>query len=496
MILREIIRGINIKKFDGDDGLEISGISIDSNKVKEGYLFAALKGEKTDGHRYIDSAVAKGAAALLVEDVPGKAYPGISVIEAGDSRESLAKASANFYGNPTKELCLAGVTGTNGKTTVTYLLESIWNEERRNPGVIGTIEYRYGGRRVEAPMTTPESLDLMKMFREMRDSGVDTAAMEVSSHAIDRKRALECHFDAALFTNLTQDHLDYHGTIENYFNAKKRLFTELLPASEKENKFSVINIDDSFGKELAEEAPGTVVAYSLGNKSAAVFAESFSVSDVGITARVNTPWGAIRINSSLFGEHNLSNILAAASAALALGSSVTAVENAVARFSKVPGRLERVENTSGFQVLVDYAHTPDALKNVLRAVRPLTGGRVILVFGCGGDRDRTKRPKMGAIGKELSDVLIVTSDNPRTESPEAIIDDIERGVFESGAANKPYLRISDRKEAIRHAINMAREKDTVLIAGKGHEDYQIVGTTKFPFDDRTAARDILKEKLN
>ncbi|MEW6146003.1 MAG: UDP-N-acetylmuramoyl-L-alanyl-D-glutamate--2,6-diaminopimelate ligase [Thermodesulfobacteriota bacterium] len=496
MTLREIIRGIKIKKFDGDDGLEISGISIDSNKVKEGYLFAALKGEKTDGHRYIDSALGNGARALLVEDEPGRTCHGVSVIVAEDSRESLAKAAANFYGNPADELCLAGVTGTNGKTTVTYLLESIWKEERRNPGVIGTIEYRYAGRRVDAPMTTPESLDLMRLLREMRDSGVDCAAMEVSSHAIDRKRVLECHFDAAVFTNLTQDHLDYHGTMENYYNAKKKLFTELLRDSNKKNKFSIINIDDPFGREIARIAPGAVLTYSLRDKNASVFAESYRVSEEGITARVDTPYGRVEIKSPLFGEHNLSNILASVAAALSLGSPPGAVERAVASFTAVPGRLERVENALGFQVLVDYAHTPDALKNVLNAVRPLTAGKVILVFGCGGDRDRTKRPKMGIIGRELTDVLIVTSDNPRTESPEDIIDDIERGVFESGTDNRPYFRISDRKEAIRKALGIAREKDTVLIAGKGHEDYQILGTRKFPFDDRTVAGDILKEMLN
>jgi UDP-N-acetylmuramoyl-L-alanyl-D-glutamate--2,6-diaminopimelate ligase len=496
MTLREVIRGIKIIKLQGEDGLEISGISIDSNKVREGYLFAALKGEKTDGHRYIDQALGNGASALLVEDALGRACPGISVIVAEDSRESLAKAAANFYGNPSDELCLAGVTGTNGKTTVTYLLESIWREEKRKPGVIGTIEYRYAGSSVDAPMTTPESLDLMRLLREMRDSGVDCAAMEVSSHAIDRKRVLECHFDAAVFTNLTQDHLDYHGTIENYYNAKKRLFTELLRDSDKKNKFSIVNIDDPFGREIAKEAPGTVMTYSLRDQSASVFAESCRVSEEGITARVNTPYGRVEIKSPLFGEHNLSNILAAVSAALSLGSSINAVERAVAGFGAVPGRLERVENPLGFQILVDYAHTPDALKNVLNAVRPLTAGKVILVFGCGGDRDRTKRPKMGIIGRELSDVLIVTSDNPRTEPPEGIIDEIERGVFQSGDDSRPYFRISDRKEAIRKALGIAREKDTVLIAGKGHEDYQILGTKKFPFDDRTVAGDILKEMIN
>ncbi|HVY55009.1 MAG TPA: UDP-N-acetylmuramoyl-L-alanyl-D-glutamate--2,6-diaminopimelate ligase [Thermodesulfobacteriota bacterium] len=496
MKLREIIRGIKTKKFDGDDRLEISGISIDSNKVKEGYLFAALRGEKTDGHRYIDSALRNGAVALLVEDAPENGYPGITVVRAGDSRESLARAAANYYGHPTKELTLAGVTGTNGKTTVTYLLESIWKEEGRNPGVIGTIEYRYGGSKVEAPMTTPESLDLMRMFREMRDAGVDCAAMEVSSHAIDRKRVLECHFDAAVFTNLTQDHLDYHGTIENYFGAKKRLFTELLSASDKKDKFSVINIDDPFGVEIAKDAPGSLVTYSLRDTSASVSAAGFRVSGEGIRARLSTPWGGAEIESPLFGEHNLSNILAASAAALSLGSSPEAVERAVSGFTAVPGRLERVENPLGFQVLVDYAHTPDALKNVLLAVRPLTAGKLILVFGCGGDRDRTKRPKMGGIGRELSDVLIVTSDNPRTESPEEIIDEIERGVLGPGALDKPYFRITDRKEAIRKAVGIAGKNDTVLIAGKGHEDYQIIGTTKHPFDDRAVTRELLKEKLN
>jgi UDP-N-acetylmuramoyl-L-alanyl-D-glutamate--2,6-diaminopimelate ligase len=496
MILREIIRGTNIIKFDGYDGLEISGVSIDSNKVKEGYLFVALKGEKTDGHEHIESAFRNGAKAFLVEDRPEKSFPGVSVIEVADSRESLARVSANIYGHPTKELSLAGVTGTNGKTTITYLLESIWKAENKTAGVIGTIEYRFGDNKIEAPMTTPESLDLMRILREMRASGVNYAAMEVSSHAIDRKRVMECHFDAAVFTNLTQDHLDYHGTIENYFDAKKKLFTKLLRDSEKKNKFSVINIDDPYGREILKDAPETVVTYSIKDKTASVFAERWRVSEKGISALVNTPYGKLEVDSRLFGEHNLSNILAAVSASLSLGSSTASVESAISRFSNVPGRLERVENPLDFQILVDYAHTPDALRNVLLAVRPLTKGSLILVFGCGGDRDRTKRPKMGVIGRDLSDILIVTSDNPRTESPEEIIDDIERGVLECSAGDKPYFRMSDRKEAIKKALSIAGGKDIVLIAGKGHEDYQIIGAKKFPFDDRTVAGDILKEMLN
>ncbi|MFI5321928.1 MAG: UDP-N-acetylmuramoyl-L-alanyl-D-glutamate--2,6-diaminopimelate ligase [Thermodesulfobacteriota bacterium] len=496
MILREIIKGINIKKFDGYDGLGISGVSIDSNRVKEGYLFIALKGEKTDGHRYIESAFRNGAKAFLVEDQPEKTYPGVSIIEVGDSRESLARVAANFYGHPTKELSLVGVTGTNGKTTITYLLESIWKAEHKTAGVIGTIEYRFGNNKIEAPMTTPESLELMRILREMRDSGVDYAAMEVSSHAIDRKRVMECHFDAAVFTNLTQDHLDYHGTIENYFDAKKKLFTELLSESEKKNKFSIINIDDPYGREILKEASEKVLTYSTKDKSASVFAERLRISEEGISAVVNTPYGIVGIESRLFGEHNLSNILAAVSVSLSLGSSISSVEDAILRFSNVPGRLERVENPLDFQILVDYAHTPDALRNVLLAVRPLTKGNLILVFGCGGDRDRTKRPIMGVIGRDLSDIMIITSDNPRTEPPEEIIDDIERGVLGSSSDGKPYFRISDRKEAIKKALTIAADKDTVLIAGKGHEDYQIVGTKKFTFDDRMVAREILKEMLN
>jgi len=493
MILREIVRGIDILRSYGYDGLEISGISFDSQLIQEGFLFVALKGEKTDGHKYIESAVKNGAKALIVEKAPDAAYPGVSVIEVADSRTSLAAAAANFYGHPTKELSLVGVTGTNGKTTVTYLLESIWNYERKKAGVIGTIDYRFGSKKFNAPMTTPESLDLMRMFREMREYGTDYVAMEVSSHAIDRKRVLECHFDAAVFTNLTQDHLDYHGTLEKYLSAKKKLFTELLASSEKKKKFSIINIDDPSGIEIAKEAPCDLVTYSITNGSASVGVEDRNITDQGIRATVNTPFGRVKIQSQLFGEHNLSNILAAVSAALALGSRVESVEGALSGFTTVPGRLERIENPFGFQILVDYAHTPDALQNVLMAVRPLTGGRVILVFGCGGDRDTTKRPKMGAIGRELSDILIVTSDNPRTESPEGILDDIEAGVLEGKADHKPYLRITDRKEAIKQAISMARESDTVLIAGKGHEDYQILGTKKYPFDDRVIARETITD---
>jgi UDP-N-acetylmuramoyl-L-alanyl-D-glutamate--2,6-diaminopimelate ligase len=343
-------------------------------------------------------------------------------------------------------------------------------------------------------MTTPESLDLMGIFREMRDCGVDTVAMEVSSHAIDRQRVKECHFDVAVFTNLTQDHLDYHDTIQDYFEVKKRLFTEFLEESEKKNKFSIINIDDSFGARIVNDAPGNVVTYSINNETATIHAVSSEITDNGIEASISTPQGLIQVKSALFGEHNLSNILAAVAITISLGSPINAIEKGISQISSVPGRLEGVPNKCGFKVLVDYAHTPDALKNVLLAVRPLTKGNLILVFGCGGDRDSAKRPLMGDIGRELSDILIVTSDNPRTEDPEIIIDQIEKGVLRAGEDNSPYLRITDRIAAIKQSIKIAKENDTVLIAGKGHEDYQIIGTTKYPFDDREIARESLSLK--
>jgi UDP-N-acetylmuramoyl-L-alanyl-D-glutamate--2,6-diaminopimelate ligase len=493
MILRELLNDIDGVNFKGDLDLNISGVSFDSKKVKEGFLFVALTGENTDGHSYIDSAVKNGAKALIVEKLPEINSQEVSVVQVNDSRAALAVVSANFFGHPTKELTLVGITGTNGKTTITYLLESIWQHQNKKSGIIGTIDYRYADIIKPSSMTTPESLDLMGMFREMRESGVETVAMEVSSHAIDKQRVAQCHFDSAVFTNLTQDHLDYHDSMENYFEVKKRLFTEFLEESEKEEKYSIINIDDPFGVRLVEDVSGNIVTYSIANPNANVYAQFSTITAYGIEAKVVTPKGELQIKSTLFGEHNLSNILAAVAAACSLGTSNEDIEKGIANIDSVPGRLEGIPNENGFNVLVDYAHTPDALKNVLLASRPLTKGRLILVFGCGGDRDNAKRPLMGKIGKELSDVLIVTSDNPRTEDPEVILDHIEEGVYQARESEKPYHRIADRAQAIKQAIRSAQKNDTILIAGKGHEDYQIIGTTKHPFDDRKIAREALKE---
>ena len=490
MILSELIEGIEVNTLRGSSGLNISGISIDSNKVQEGFLFVALKGEKTDGHKYIGQAVTKGAAAVIAEKTPDAPYERVTVIEVPDSRVTLAGVSANYYAHPSKELSLVGITGTNGKTTVTYLLESIWRQECLRSGIIGTVDYRFGDNTTESLMTTPESLDLMRMLREMRNSGVEIVAMEVSSHALDKKRVIGCHFDAAVFTNLTQDHLDYHGTLEDYLNAKRTLFTEVLKRSDKEEKFSIINLDDPYGDDIRQQAPGEVITYSAHDRSAAVYAETYEITGEGISARINTPGGSLDINSELFGAYNLSNILAAAATAVSLGSSMDNIEKGLSRIAAIPGRLEGVQNTLGFKVLVDYAHTPDALENVLRAARPLTAGNLILVFGCGGDRDRGKRPRMAAVVQELADVAYVTSDNPRTEDPQAIVEEILRG-FRPQAAKSVRVDV-DRRRAIARAIAEADPGDTVLIAGKGHEDYQIVGDEVLPFDDAIVARECLE----
>jgi len=493
MILRELTDGIKIKKIIGSENVEILGISHDSNRIRNDFLFAALRGEKSDGHTYIEQAVERGAKALLVEQLDDNLFKGVTAVQVEDTRSSIAEIAAKFYHQPTTELKLIGITGTNGKTTITYLLESILRAEGKNVGVIGTIEYRYSNKKISSNMTTPESLDLMELFRNMRTEGVDYAVMEVSSHALDKRRVHGCHFDAVVFTNLSQDHLDYHGTIENYFSAKRRLFTDVIGESKKSPTYSVINIDDSYGREIAKECSGRLISYSVYDRSAMVHGYDVNITNEGLRAYLKTPWGALNIDSKLLGNHNLSNIVAAAAAALALGISSESVEIGILNVTSVPGRLEAVENPFGINVVVDYAHTPDALRNVLTVVRNLTKGKLILVFGCGGDRDPLKRPIMGEIGRELSDTVIVTSDNPRTEQSEKIIDQIEEGVLKMNCANGEYFRIPDRRSAIGKAIEIAEEGDSVLIAGKGHENYQILGTKRIHFDDKEVAREKINE---
>lgn len=496
MMLKQLLEGVDSKLLLGTLNKDVKGISYNSNKIKRDFLFIAIKGEKKDGHSFVNSAVEMGANAVVLDRDPGHEISGVSVIKVKNTREALSEISANYYNDPTKDICLVGITGTNGKTTVTYIIERIWNEESKNVGVIGTVNYRIKNKLFNSNMTTPESLELMDILSSMKSEGVDNVVMEVSSHAIDQSRVSSCQFDAVVFTNLTQDHLDYHNSIEEYMNTKKNLFTGILKKSSKKKKYSVINIDDSHGAQIAEEATGKLITYSIKNKNASVKAESYDISRNGISALINTPEGNFEVKSKLLGEHNLSNILAAIATTISLGTPLNLIKNGVNNAVSIPGRLEEVDNSLDIKTLIDYAHTPDALHNAALTVKKITDNKVILLFGCGGDRDKLKRPLMGKIGGDLADTLIVTSDNPRTENPEDIIKDIEDGVLISTIDKENYFKIADRRKAIKFAINIASRGDTVLIAGKGHEDYQIVGNQTVYFDDKSEAAEALREKLN
>ena len=419
------------------------------------------------------------------------------------SREALAQVASAFFGDPSLSLTVIGITGTNGKTTTSYLLESILGEAGEKTGIVGTVNYRYAGQVRPAATTTPESLDLQRLLAGMREAGVTHAVLEVSSHALDMQRVKGCNFDVALFTNLTRDHLDYHGSMEKYFQAKKLLFTEALRESRKKNLFSVINSDDPRGEDLRRSAVGTIFRYGVKSRGE-VYPERFSVDLDGIRAEIVTPRGKLEIASPLIGLHNLYNILAAVSVAEALEISPEVTARGVARMARVPGRLDRVPEGEGIRIFVDYAHTPDALERALETLRSARPARLLVIFGCGGDRDRGKRPAMGKAAALGSDWAVVTSDNPRTEDPLRILEEVEDGIRETGrprltpedlAAGEEsggYFVIPDRCEAISRTIGAARPGDVILIAGKGHEDYQILGARKIHFDDREEALAALK----
>jgi len=494
MNLIEIIENINYRKMTGNPDIEIKGITSNSNHAGEGFLFCAVRGDNTDGHNYIESAVSKGANSVLLEKMPANISENVTYLEVENSMQITPLLASNFYNNPTKKLKLIGITGTNGKTTTSYILDSIWKRNNLNSAIIGTIEISYNGINKSSTMTTPDSIELAKILNEMCNNGVKAVSMEVSSHALDRYRVDGCQFDGAIFTNLTQDHLDYHETLQNYFNSKKKLFTELLYASEKTGKIAIVNIDDEFGSRLAGEIKCKTVTYSLNPNNSDIYPVDYKISSGGIKSEVNTPHGKVVFQSNLIGKHNLYNILSAIGIALEFNIPIKVIEKALSGNISVPGRLERVENTQGLDVLVDYAHTPDALENVLKALIPLKKAAIFTVFGCGGDRDRGKRPEMGKIAARLSDMVIITSDNPRTEDPEIILDDIEKGILKENHEKTKYKRISDRKEAIETALESAESGDIVLLAGKGHEDYQIIGNKKIDFDDRLIAKNFLANK--
>jgi UDP-N-acetylmuramoyl-L-alanyl-D-glutamate--2,6-diaminopimelate ligase len=414
--------------------------------------------------------------------------PGIAWLQVEDARTALAVAAAAVLGDPAEQLTLAGVTGTNGKTTTTHLLDAILRAASRRVGLVGTVQYRVGDRATAAVRTTPESSDLHALFREMVDAGCSHAVLEVSSHSLELKRVHGCRFEVAVFTNLTRDHLDFHGDMDRYFAAKRVLFDTLL----RPGGHAVVNVDDDHGRLLAGSLPGRRVWTFALDAPADVRAERIALSLQGTALRVATPMGALEVRTPLVGRFNASNVLAALGAALALGLPSEAIVAGIGSVALVPGRLERIEAGQDFAVIVDYAHTDDALKNLLETVRELGPKRIVTVFGCGGDRDRAKRPLMGAVAARLSDVVVVTSDNPRSEPPESILEEIQRGM--NGGRGAERRVVVDRRDAIAQAIGMAGPGDAVVIAGKGHETYQVLRDRTVPFDDRLVARELLADR--
>lgn len=475
----------------GDQRVTITSLTDDSRKVEPGSLFVAVRGERVDGHEFLGPVVAAGAAAVVLEQ---RATVGsIPSIRVQDSRGALGILGSRFYRDPSAALRMIGVTGTNGKTTTTYIVKAMLEAASRQVGLIGTVGYLVGKESIPASHTTPGALELQRLFARMVEARLDTVVMEVSSHALALDRTAGSEFDVAVFTNLTQDHLDFHVDMERYFQAKLKLFVELGQAgATKPNKRAIINIDDPWGARIREACTVPAWTYGLCHE-ADLRAEDVTLSAAGTTFTLRSPFGSCAIQSRLVGEHNVSNLLAAIGVVLHEGLTLDQVRSAVGAVSNVPGRFELVEAGQDFTVVVDYAHTEDALVRLLTAAQALRTGRIITVFGCGGDRDRTKRPKMGRVAVQYSDVVVLTSDNPRTEDPAAILREVEVGVKETlaGRAHVQYHMIPDRRAAITAAIQEAKAGDMVLIAGKGHEDYQILGTTKYHFDDREVARETI-----
>ncbi len=511
MQLSELLQAGEAEETEGNLDRAVAGLAYDSRQVEKDFVFFAVPGARADGHAYIADALERGASAVVVER-PIAPSSRAAWIRVPSVRRAMGAYAARFYDYPSRGLRVAGVTGTNGKTTVTYLLESIFRAAGASAGVIGTVNYRYRDSALPAPHTTPESIDLQGLLAEMGRAGVESVAMEVSSHALELERVRGIDFDTAIFTNLTRDHLDFHADMEHYFASKSRLFTDYLPASAKKKKSAVIHGGDPRGRELLQQVAALgLTAVSYGREAEwDVHPEGVESGLGGLSGQIRMGGRAVEFSSPLIGSINLENILAAAAAGFALGLDPSAIARGVGALKKVPGRLEKVENGRGVTVLVDYAHTPDALERALQLLKPLTKGRLVAVFGCGGDRDRGKRPLMGEAAARLADLAVLTSDNPRTEDPLGILEEVEAGVKKTGKKKSTtsgletrnpkletgvYLVEPDRRAAIRLALEIARPGDLVLLAGKGHEDYQILGARKIHFDDREVVREEM-EKLS
>ena len=487
--LESVARSLN-GTLTGDADVEVRDVTHDSRQAREGFLFAAVRGGQLDAHRFIEQVMQQGALGVISELECPADFKG-AWIQVEEIRRAMALAAAEVHDYPSRQLHLVGITGTNGKTTTTYLVASIADAAGEPVAMTTTVEYRVDRERWKAERTTPEATDMQRILRRAVEAGCPLAVMESSSQAIDLHRCDALQYSVAVFTNLTRDHLDYHGTMENYFAAKRRLFDGSLGGTPR---VSVVNVDDERGVELAndlERSGGTnVVRYAL-QSEADVTATAVEHSLDGMRLTLRTPEGERTLHSPLVGRPHIYNILAATATGLALGYDLDTIASAIETCAGAPGRFERVPHAGDFAVVVDYAHTDDALVNVLRTARDVARGRVITVFGCGGDRDRSKRAPMGEAAATLSDVVILTSDNPRTEDPLQILADVEVGMRE---AAKPYQKIADRREAIHRAIMEARTGDLVVIAGKGHEDYQIIGRETFHFDDKEVAREALASR--
>ncbi len=486
--LSDLLEGIPCRILAGTAQCAIQGVVTDSQHVLPDVLFVAVRGLHTDGHRFLEEALDKGATALVVEELPPQLIhrvqqEGQTVVQVSHSRRALALIACAYYQWPSRRLNLVGITGTNGKTTTSYVVEAIVRAAGGVPGVLGTVEYRFAGQHLAAPHTTPEASLLQSLLWQMSQQGVSHAVMEVSSHALDQERVVGCDFAVCVFTNLSRDHYDYHGSEEAYFAAKARLFLEPLA------QWHVLNLDDPYSQKLLQASRARLLTYGL-EAEATLQPQAVQHGLDGIRFTLATTKGQLDIRSRLVGRHNVYNLLAGIAVGIALDLDADAIINGIAQLQQVPGRLERIDQGQDFYVFVDYAHTPVALEQVFHFVRAETSGRFIAVFGCGGDRDPGKRALMGQVATALSDYTVITSDNPRTEEPQRIIDDIVAGVDTSRA----YATISDRRQAIAYAIDIAQPQDTVLIAGKGHEDYQIIGHTRRHFDDREVAREVLNNR--
>jgi len=483
MRLTDLLGRLASRALVGQSDCEISGIAYHSGAVRPGELFAAIRGFVHDGHQYAAEAVRRGARAVLVDH----ALPDVAATQVvvPDTREALATLASAFYGDPSHDLWVCGVTGTNGKTTTTYLIDAVLRAAGHRAAVIGTTGILAEGAPVPFSMTTsttPEAPDLQRLLRDLSGEGIDHVVMEVTSHALELSRVASCHFRAAVFTNLTQDHLDLHGDLARYRDAKSRLFAMVDPAGA-----SIVNADDPAGAAMGRRSRARVVTYGI-DRAAEIRATAIALAPDGTQCTVTWPEGTRRLSLRLPGLFNVSNALAAFAAGLACGAEPAVIAQALGSVAGVPGRCELVDEGQPFTVLVDYAHSPDSLEKILRLAKQISSGRRIVVFGCGGDRDRTKRPIMGRIGTQLADHAIFTSDNPRGEEPGAIIREIESGV--DGAQN--FETLPDRRRAIERGIALARPGDIVVIAGKGHETYQIIGDRAEPFDDREIAREVLR----